>query len=122
MLEHPGTLLRWTCAFLILTTSLMAVPQIRGPQSQQPPIFTCRANAGLECAYAIADVRGTSNVVHMVLGSGESRTLDARLIGAQYCVAWGRPRVPMPAWPQCLVAHPGPNQDRGVVRPGRSNG
>jgi hypothetical protein len=122
-MQGPGAVLRWSCAFLVLSTSLLAVPQIRGPQRpQEPPVFTCRADAGMECAYAIGDVRGTRIVMHMVLGSGQSRTLDPMIIGAQYCVAWGRPGVAKPAWPHCLAAPRGPNQDVGVVRPGRSNG
>jgi hypothetical protein len=123
VLKGPGTLLRWACAFLVLANSLVAVPQIKGPQPTRPsPVFTCRADAGMECAYAIGDVRGTRIVMHMVLGSGESRTLDPMIIGAQYCVRWGRPKVATPAWPQCLVAPGGPNEDHGVVRAGRSNG
>ncbi|HET7871043.1 MAG TPA: hypothetical protein VFL42_00935 [Terriglobales bacterium] len=114
---------RFALTMVIVFTSLVAVPQIRGPQRpQDPPVFTCRADAGMECAYAIGDVRGTRIVMHMVLGSGQSRTLDPMIIGAQYCVAWGRPRVAKPVWPHCLAAPRGPNQDVGVVRPGRSNG
>lgn len=108
------------CAFglLMAMLSLVIVPGSEGVP-REAPVFTCRAPAGMECGYVINGLHGSAN---FVLGSAESRTLDEKFIGDPYCVTWGRPRVPMPAWPQCLVAPIGRGQSHGVVTPGRSNG
>lgn len=109
--------MRSVCSLLIALIALIAVPQAQRP-GRQAPVFTCRASAGMECAYTIHGLYATAR---FVLGSAESRRLDEQFIGAPYCVAWGRPRVPMPSWPQCLAEPNGPGHAHRVVLPGRTN-
>ena len=118
MFNSSRMISRSICAFLVVFFSPDIVPRTRGAQPERP-IFTCRAPGGMECAYTINDTHGS---VNMVLWSGESRAFDEKLIGASYCVAWGRPRVALPSWPQCLGVPNGPGHAHDVVRPGNSNG
>ena len=118
MFNRCGKAKRYACGLLMALMGLIIVPKGEG-LAREAPVFTCRAPAGMECGYVIDSLHGSAR---FVLGSAESRRLDEKFIGAPYCVAWSRPRVHMPSWPQCLFAPNGPGHAHGVVTPGRSNG
>jgi hypothetical protein len=90
----------------------------------EPPVFTCHAGTGYECAYTIHDAHGSIN---LVLASGQSHGYNITLIGAQYCINVALPHAPTPAWPQCL-SYPDGSTSNGawhkhaIVVAGHNNG
>jgi hypothetical protein len=106
--------------FLIVAYLAMTSPKLsKAITAVEPPVFTCHADAASECAYTIHDAHGSIN---LVLASGASHGYNTTLIGARYCVAWGRPRVPTPSWPQCYSVPPAPGHSHDVVKAGNHNG
>jgi hypothetical protein len=113
--------------FASMVLAAVAFVQCAGAEKPKPqaPIVTCHAGTGLECAFTFHK-ENQAEAIHLDLNSSQYQLMDDSLIGAPYCVAVGKGKVPQPRWPKCLseannVWTNGVFHKVGVVRPGNVN-
>ena len=107
-----------TCLlFSALTLCALGIPTPKAlvQEPPQPPTFGCEAGPGQECSYVIGDEHGNLN---FVVAYHQTHVMNADVVGMKYCVNWGPPKQPTPAWPKCLNLANGPGHTTGTVKPG----